>query len=264
MQERHKDRNLYFKEQGLTTLQYVIPYVNAVKKVDGNMRVLEVGCGEGGNLTPFMDLGCECFGIDISASQIEKAKEFLATHPNHEKLSLIADDVYHLKASETGTFDLIFLRDVIEHIPNQEKFLAFIQDFLSQNGVIFFGFPPWIMPFGGHQQICSSKFLSFLPYFHILPAGIYKGILKMFGESKTTIESLIEIKDTGISTYRFKKIIRQLNYGIEKETYFVINPNYETKFKLKQRRLWSVFKIPFLSDFYTTAYYCVLSKPKKV
>ena len=262
MQERHKDRTLYFNEQGLTTAKYVIPYINSVKTVQANHRILEVGCGEGGNLTPFMDLACECFGIDLSTTQIDKAKDFLSAHPNHSKLTLIADDVYHLKTSETGTFDVIFLRDVIEHIPNQEKFLAFIKDFLKTDGVIFFGFPPWTMPFGGHQQICKSKYLSFLPYFHILPQFIYKGILRLFGESKATIESLIEIKDTGISTRRFKKAILKLNYSIDRETYFVINPNYETKFKLKQRLLWNVFKIPFISDFYTTAYYCVLSKSK--
>lgn len=263
MQERHKDRTLYFKEQGITTAQYVIPYINTVKSVQENHRILEVGCGEGGNLTPFLDLGCECVGIDISTSQIEHAKTFMKGHKNEQKLTLIANDVYNLKVSDVGKFDVIFLRDVIEHIPNQEKFLAFIQDFLAPDGVIFFGFPPWTMPFGGHQQICRSKFLSFLPYFHILPAGLYKAVLKLFGESKETIISLIEIKDTGISTRRFLRIIRSLNYKIEKQTYFVINPNYETKFKLKQRVLWSAFKIPFVSDFYTTAYYCVLSNTKK-
>lgn len=262
MQERHKNREVYFKEQGTTTLKYVIPYIESVKPINGSLKVLEVGCGEGGNLTPFMDLFCEVVGIDISQSQIENAKGYLKNHPNKSKLTLIADDVYNMKVEERGTFDLIFLRDVIEHIPNQEKFLAFIQNFLKPDGVIFFGFPPWTMPFGGHQQICHKKFLSVLPYFHILPRSIYQLILKAFGENNNTIVALMEIKDTGISTRRFKKAIFNLKYAILKETYFVINPNYETKFGLKKRVLWSIFKIPFLSDFYTTAYYCVLSKPK--
>lgn len=259
MQERHKDRSLYFKEQGVTTQKYVVPYVNAVKKIDKNSRVLEVGCGEGGNLSPFLDMGCEVVGVDISSSQIEKAKEYLH-EANYKNWQVIARDIYKVTPDEIGQFDLIFLRDVIEHIPNQEEFFKIIKSFLKEDGVIFFGFPPWRMPFGGHQQICQSKFLSLFPFFHILPYGIYKGILKLFGEDDQTIESLIEIKDTGISISRFNRLIKREKFKVLKQTYYLINPNYETKFGLKERILPAVFKVPHLCDFYTTAIYCIIKK----
>lgn len=259
MQERHKDRSLYFKEQGVTTQKYVVPYVNAIKKIDKTSRVLEVGCGEGGNLSPFLDMGCHVVGVDISSSQIEKAKEYLQ-EAKYENWEVIARDIYKVCPDEIGQFDLIFLRDVIEHIPNQEEFFKIIKSFLKEDGVIFFGFPPWRMPFGGHQQICQSKFLSLFPFFHILPYGIYKGILKLFGEDDQTIESLIEIKDTGISISRFNRLIKREKFKVLKQTYYLINPNYETKFGLKERILPAVFKIPHLCDFYTTAIYCIIKK----
>ena len=259
MQERHKDRALYFKEQGVTTLKYVVPYVNSVKKIDKNSRVLEVGCGEGGNLSPFLDMGCEVVGVDISATQIEIAKKYLE-EGKYEKWQVIAKDIYKMSPDDIGQFDLIFLRDVIEHIPNQEVFFKIIKQFLTDDGVIFFGFPPWRMPFGGHQQICQNKFLSLLPFYHILPYGIYKGILKMFGEDAQTIESLVEIKDTGISISRFKRLIKKEKFKVLKETYYLINPNYETKFGLKGRVLPGALKVPHLCDFYTTALYCVIKK----
>ncbi|MFT6715398.1 MAG: 2-polyprenyl-3-methyl-5-hydroxy-6-metoxy-1,4-benzoquinol methylase [Saprospiraceae bacterium] len=259
MQERHKDRALYFKEQGVTTLKYVVPYVNSVKNIDKNSRVLEVGCGEGGNLSPFLDMGCEVVGVDISTSQIEKAKEYLQ-EGKYEKWQVIARDIYRMSVEEVGKFDLIFLRDVIEHIPNQEEFFKIIKVFLKDEGVIFFGFPPWRMPFGGHQQVCKSKLLSLLPYYHILPYGIYKAVLRLFGEDEKIIESLVEIKDTGISISRFKRLIKKENYKVLKQTYFLINPNYETKFGLKRRVLPSIFQIPHLCDFYTTAMYCIIKK----
>lgn len=259
MQERHTDRQRYFDEQAETTRKYVIPYIDPVLAVTPNIRVLEVGCGEGGNLKPFVDMGCESVGIDINAGQIAHAKAFFAQHPNHNRVRFVASDIYKVDPAEMGGFDLIFLRDVIEHIPNQERFLEFIQAFLKPGGVIFFGFPPWTMPFGGHQQILRSKIGSKLPYYHILPYWMYNGMLKMFGEARA-IQTLNEIKDTGISTYRFKRIVKRLGYTIRKETYYLINPNYETKFNLKQRELWPIFRIPFLSDFYTTALYCIISK----
>jgi 2-polyprenyl-3-methyl-5-hydroxy-6-metoxy-1,4-benzoquinol methylase len=259
MQERHKDRALYFKEQGETTLKYVIPYVDSVKKISAQTRVLEVGCGEGGNMSPFLDMGCEVVGVDISVTQIEKATQYLK-EAKYTKWQAVALDIYQVSPEELGEFDLIFLRDVIEHIPNQAAFFKIIKAFLKKDGVIFFGFPPWRMPFGGHQQICASKYLSMLPFFHILPYAVYKGVLSLFGESEETINSLLEIKDTGISISKFKSLVKQENFKVLKETYYLINPNYETKFGLKQRVLPPFFRIPHLCDSYTTAMYSIIKK----
>lgn len=259
MQERHKDRELYFTEQGVTTKKYVIPYVKEFIEFNSTTRVLEVGCGEGGNMTPFLDLGFEVVGVDISESQIQNAQFFLDKN-NYQNFKVLARDIYKVDETEIGKFDFIFLRDVIEHIPNQEKFFKIIKRFLTPKGIIFFGFPPWRMPFGGHQQICSGKFLSLLPYYHILPTALYKLILKSFGESNQTIESLIEIKETGISISKFYRCLKKENYSVLKNTHFLINPNYETKFNLKGRKLWNFAKIPHVSDFYTTAVYCVITQ----
>ena len=57
MQERHRNRKLYFDEQVQTTERYVIPYIEAVYPLHEGLRVLEIGCGEGGNLKPFLDRG---------------------------------------------------------------------------------------------------------------------------------------------------------------------------------------------------------------
>src|SRR5690606_28158848 len=108
-----------------------------------------------------------------------------------------------------GFFDLIILKDAIEHIPDQEKFIPYLKNFLKKEGQIFFGFPPWYMPFGGHQQVCQNKIASVLPYYHILPKPMYKGVLKMFGESEPVINELLEIKDTQITIERFEHIVKQ-------------------------------------------------------
>lgn len=263
MQERHKDRKAYFDEQILTTQKYVIPYVEPYIKIDASTRVLEVGCGEGGNLVPFLELGCECIGIDLNKEQIANARIFISEKLEKYNLELITEDMYNIDQTKIGKFDFIFLRDVIEHIHNQEKFLAFIKVFLKPNGKMFFGFPPWTMPFGGHQQTCKSKWLSKLPYFHLLPMKLYTYILSMAGESKNTIEELVEVKETGISTSRFEKIMIKEGYIFDVKTKYLINPNYQTKFGLKPRvlprLLWS---IPFINDKITTCYYCLVSLPK--
>jgi len=263
MQQRHIDRKQYFDEQSESTRNYVVPYIadGLGKKIDTNFRVLEVGCGEGGNLLPFLEKGCECWGVELSEWNYNNALTFYADSPLKSKLHLINSNIYDVTPEKLGgTFDIIFLRDVIEHIPSQEKFMKHIQNFMSENGVIFFAFPPWRMPFGGHQQIARSKWTSRMPWIHIFPKPMYKAILKSFGSSDDEVSGLLDIADTGISIRRFEKIVRAENYHVMRKTHWFINPNYKIKFGLEPRRLYRVFHVPILQDFYTTASYYLLRK----
>lgn len=259
MHERYYNREQYFNEQAYTTEKYVIPYIQQSFTIHPNLVVAEIGCGEAGNLKPFLDLGCTCVGIDLEDVKIENGKKFFEYHPHKDKLTLIAEDIYKVNPETLPKFDLVVMRDTIEHIPNQEKFLGELKKFLKPDAKVFFAFPPWRMPFGGHQQICDSKILRVLPYFHLLPNFMYKGMLKLFGESEAKIKNLSEVRDTGISIHQFKRFALKNGYKFDKETCYLINPNYEIKFKLKQRVLPSVFNIPHIRDFYVTTYYCILS-----
>jgi len=265
MQERHTNRKQYFLEQADTTAKFVIPYIEQVVPVTPESRVLEIGCGEGGNLVPFIERKCEVVGVDINKGQVENAKVFIAEHcSDNNKVTFLAENIYNVTPEQIGTFDVIMLRDVIEHIPDQATFMKHLKMFLKPEGKVFFGFPPWCMPFGGHQQVCHHKLLNKLPYYHLLPKSIYKGMLKTFGESQGTIKELIEIKETGISINRFQRIVRQNGYKTDLQTYYLINPNYQTKFGLKPRKQFKLIQaIPVLRDFFTTCLYCIISVDKK-
>lgn len=260
MQKRHKNKQQYFNEQGATTKNHVIPYLSELMAFDENTSVLEIGCAEAGNLKPFLDLGCKCTGIDISCGRIKLANEFFKNHVNRQNLSLVCEDIYKVNPAEKQ-FDFIVMRDVIEHIPNQEKFMGVAKNFLKPHGKFFLAFPPWQNPFGGHQQVCQNKLLSKLPYFHLFPRGVFRFILKIFGESEVHIKELLFVRDTGISIERFEKILKLENYTIDKRTFFFINPNYEIKFGLKPRRqIKLISSIPWFRNFFTTAMYYVVSK----
>jgi len=259
MQDRHKNRKQYFNEQGITTKKYVIPYISEVKTIDKNTRLLEIGCGEGGNMSPFIEMGCEVVGVDLNSRQIANAKTYIAQDYENANATLLDQNIYDLTTDDIGSFDVVMLRDVIEHIPNQSKFLAHLKSFLKPDGVVFFGFPPWTMPFGGHQQVCQSKLLSVTPYFHLLPKFLYRLILKTYGETEGKIESLMEIKDTGIGISKFQRIVKQNGYKFLRKTHYLINPNYEIKFGLKKREQFAIIKaIPFFRDFVTTCMYSVI------
>lgn len=261
--ERRASREIYYHEQHLTTEKYVIPYIGKFKKVSPSLRILEIGCGEGGNLKYFIDRGCQIVGIDLDENQLNRAIKFSKEYckPN-ENVLFINQNIYDTDVSKMGTFDIIMMRDVIEHIPNQVKFLAFLHNFVKPNGIIFFGFPPWYMPFGGHQQGCKS-ILRKVPYFHILPSFLYKVILKIFGETNETISSLLQTKSTGISIEHFKRATKNNGWEILDESLYLINPNYEVKFNLKPRKQYKILSsIPFLRNFVTTCAYYIITPNK--
>ena len=252
MQTRHSDKELYFREQVFTTREFVIPFIERKLKINESTRVLEVGCGEGGNLLSFLERGCHVAGVDMSEGKIELARKFLPEYISTGKAVFMADDIYNLNPAETGKFDIIMLRDVNELL-------------LSPDGVIFFGFPPWYNPFGGHQQICKNRILSKLPYYHLLPKGLYKAVLQAGGEPEERIEALLEIKQTGISIERFEKILKRQSYTILLRKHFLFNPNYKIKFNIKPREQVGIVRIiPFFRNFLTTAsYYLVKSEKSK-
>lgn len=78
MQLRHVDRRRYFHELAKTSESFFVDYVSKHKAIKDSVRILEIGCGEGGNLLPFARLGAVVVGVDISEERIEQANTFFS------------------------------------------------------------------------------------------------------------------------------------------------------------------------------------------
>ncbi len=75
-------------------------------------RILDFGCGLGGMTAAFNQLGIETVGVDTSLDAIENALPAARGHVRHlgrTGLSEFAD----------GSFDLVFLKDVFEHVDEE-------------------------------------------------------------------------------------------------------------------------------------------------
>ncbi len=261
MFEFHADRKRYFEIQVLNAEKYVIPFIEEKFPVKAGMRVLEIGCGEGGVLKAFINKGCEGVGVELDAPRIEDAKKFLPDDIAAGRLQFVVKDIYQvdLEKDFNGRFDIIILKDVIEHIHDQAKLIGWMKQFLRSGGIVFFGFPPWYMPFGGHQQMCRSK-ISRLPYIHLLPKSLYRWILK---KKKEDVNALMEIHETGVSIERFVKICKKEGYEIAHNRHYFLNPIYEWKFGWKPKRQSIVIKsIPFIRNFFTTCVYYIIQPNK--
>lgn len=256
--KQHSNDQVRFDQQVENSLNYVLPFIEQTKAITNGVTVLEIGTGEGGNLKAFLDKGAYCVGVDLNAQRIELAAEFLTDRVAEGQLEVICQNIYEesFLARFKGFFDVIMLKDVIEHVPEQEKFIPYLKNFLKPGGQIFFGFPPWYMPFGGHQQVCINKLASIMPYYHILPTFLYKGLLKLAGEHPLSIKELIEVKETQITIERFERIIKRSGLRILSKRDYLINPIYKYKFGLQPRIQWKpITYIPYFRDFVTTCVY---------
>ncbi len=261
--EFHKDKDTYIKWQYENAKNYVIPFIERQLPITKRMRVMEIGCAEGGVLKAFTDKGCFGFGVELQDSRLKIAEKVFEEELKLGSVQLMSKNVYDMDLEKDidEKFDLIILKDVIEHIYDQDQFLAYIKDFLKPKGYIFFGFPPWQMPFGGHQQLVNSKLLSKLPYYHLLPMSLYKWLLKAGGESPEKIEGMVEIKETGISIERFEKLNKKNGYSIPLKQFYLVNPIYKYKFNLQPRNQNSLLgAIPYLRNYWTSCVYYLVRK----
>lgn len=258
MQQRHTDRQQYFSELAFTSQKYFIPYIRNFIDMGRQLSILEIGCGDGGNLLPFARDGHEVVGIDISSNRITRAISFF--EKEGAKAQLICADILAIDKCE-GRFDLIICHDVIEHIRNKQEILKKMEYFIKPSGIIFIAFPAWQMPFGGHQQICHGRWLSRLPFIHLLPRSLYRKMLSIGGETEECINELMAIKATGITVEHFERSVTETSLEIAGRRLYLINPHYEIKFGLRPRMLPILLsKIPYIRNFLSTSCFYILRK----
>ena len=133
MFEFHADRKRYFEIQVLNAEKYVIPFIEEKFPVLRGMRVLEIGCGEGGVLKAFINKGCVGVGVELDAPRIEDAKKFLPEDIAAGRLRFVVKDIYQVDVEKdfNGKFDIIVLKDVIEHIHDQPRLIGWMKNFLK-------------------------------------------------------------------------------------------------------------------------------------
>ena len=259
MQARHLDRKTYFEDSAITSSLFYLPYIRKFHPITSCSKILEIGCGEGGNLKPFANIGCQVFGVDMAQIRIEQARQFFS----EEKLKghfESGDFLEYPAPSEDDKFDIAILHDVIEHVPDKIAFLSHIRKFLKEDGILFVAFPAWQMPFGGHQQISRNKTWSKVPYFHLLPNPLYRFILnRLAGEEESMVSELISIKKTKCPIERFEKVVKATGLSVCNRQLWLINPHYQQKFGLRPRKLCrGISYIPFFRNFCSTSCFYLL------
>jgi 2-polyprenyl-3-methyl-5-hydroxy-6-metoxy-1,4-benzoquinol methylase len=118
-------------------------------------RVLEVGCGSGGILVPFTELGAEVVGIDFDDTYMDAGRK--------RGLNLIDKSIYEFQTEKL--FDLIILKDVLEHLPDLNLVLQKLKSLLSETGIVYIQVPTFEgLEFLGYQ----NDYLRYFQNAHIV------------------------------------------------------------------------------------------------
>lgn len=120
-------------------LRFLLPLLRGRGiELDGR-SVLDVGCGYGGVLAALAEahrLG-EALGVDLDAHMVGDGA---ARCPRGVRL-----EVKDFLSLEGKRFDLILLRDVLEHIVEVERALAHAARLLAPGGAVFASFAPFYL-----------------------------------------------------------------------------------------------------------------------
>lgn len=261
-ESRYTDRRRYFNELAGTSEEFLVPYIAKFKAVGEGISVLEIGCGEGGNLLPFARRGCRVRGTDIAPGKIDNAARFFAESGLEGEFA--CEDFLSCELSQhRGRYDIVILHDVIEHIepPFKSQFICRAAECLSEGGLMMVAFPAWQMPFGGHQQICRSKVCKALPFMHLLPMKAYLCYLRLFGENEERLREQASIKRSRITVESFTRLVKGESLEIRDRLLWLINPHYKAKFHLPAVKLVKPFSsIPYLRNFFSTSCFFIVGK----
>tara|TARA_B100000686_G_scaffold144444_1_gene151884 strand:- start:2871 stop:3716 length:846 start_codon:yes stop_codon:yes gene_type:complete len=220
-------------------------------------RMLEVGPAEAGLLHYFQSLGAECTGIELSPLRFSHS-QLLDKDSNIklEKGDICDSSSYRNIISDH--FDVIIIRDVIEHIDNKLMALNNMYQLLSPKGRLFISFPPRYCPFAGHQQTVNNG-LCKIPYLHLLPNPIYKSYLRLFGHPYSGIEYLIATKRTRISIKRMERLFQLSKFDVLKTGLFFSRPAYQFRYGIPTLRN-PVGSLPGLREIFTNGALFVLTR----
>jgi len=245
----------HFYEQAEFTKKYLLPYFQ--KNIPGfhKSKVLEVGCAEGGLLEICQNMGMYTVGVELSPERVEISK---AKNPN---LNINVGDVTDPKLPENlnEKFDVIIMREVIEHVPSKKAAFENLYNLLNDGGYLFVSFPPKYSPFAGHQQIAGS-FLKMIPYLHLVPKIILKPVTNLLGEKKDYVEEIKHHFSTGCSIREFEKQYLAKRFKVVRKEYFFFRPIYNLRYGVPIVRLP---ELPVFREFISFGCECLLKKECK-
>ena len=109
-------------------------YLNNKINITTESRILDVGCGFGNNLIPFLDMGCECYGTEVTQTMAEQTEKIL--EERGYKAKIVKGKNCDLPFKD-DYFDLLLSIGIIHYASSEEEIIAGLKEYnrvLKKNG----------------------------------------------------------------------------------------------------------------------------------
>jgi SAM-dependent methyltransferase len=244
--------------------RYLIPTLRAWGVDPAGKRLLEAGSGNGGCAAQFQRAGSVVTAVDIDDRLVNTAIDL--NRAEGVTVDTFTGDVCRADCPglERGPFDVILLRDVIEHLDDPVGALENLRRHLSDSGVIFIVFPPYYSAYGAHQQILPRKTIGFVPYnklpfIHFLPDRWFGAMTR--GDSPPHQE-VARLRGIRLTLRKFFRSVAAAQLAVRHRRYYLTRPTHKLRFGVPVIGASVLGRIPFVNELLVTACYCLLEKQK--
>lgn len=238
--------------------EILVPYLSSLGVFKKGMKVAEIGSAEGGVLAAFTKAGAdESLATDIAANRLEIGEQIsnmIGTKIEYCYHNIMSEAV---KEEWRGKFDLVILRDVIEHLDETDLALNNIRPLLKSGGYLFLTFPPYYSPFGGHQHTVANT-LGKLPYIHLLPKALFH--LMISSGRENDIGEVKRLENIKLTPQKLFKAAEQMGYSLFHEDYYLLRPVFKMKFGLPTLKISFLKGLPGIKNIFSLEASIVLQK----
>lgn len=142
-----------FKQQTRERIDWIL------QQTQGRKAILDIGCSQGIVSILCAQQGANVTGIEIQEENVEFANQLLDTQYSSlkSKVRFIHQDF--MEYDEETKYDAVVITEVLEHLPDAERFLTHVTQFLNEEGVVVI-----TVPFGycDHPDHVYTFYLSSL------------------------------------------------------------------------------------------------------
>jgi len=254
-----QDRYYFGYQYGLGR-EFLGPYLEQRGVQFQGAAIAEIGCGEGGVLTALADRGASrALGIDIRQEAIDRASSFFEYFglPGEFAIHDITGEATPAKWKEQ--FDLVMLRDVIEHLHETEHSLKNVMEFIKPGGYLYVVFPPYYSPFGAHQHLLKTMW-GRVPYLQFLPDMVFSPLTNK-AKYPIDVEEVRSLREIRLTIGKFRKAAKSVGLEILEEELYFLRPVFKLKFGLPPVRANFLRKIPAVRELVALEASYLLRKP---